>query len=342
MTPEVWTISTVLPLIWAAIAAAGVFMYVLMDGFDLGVGILFPWARTEEDRDLMMSSVAPIWDGNETWLVLGGVVLLAVFPVAFSIILPALYLPITFMVMGLIFRGVAFEFRFKAHTSKWLWTVAFAGGSLLATFFQGVVLGTFVQGFPLSGGHYTGGAFHWVSPFSLMTGIALVLGYGLLGAAWLVMKTEGPLQGWARDATLRLLLGVLFFMAVVSLWVPFLDRAIADRWFTWPNIAYFAPVPILVVLFAWRLWLSLQRGSDYGPFLYTMALFVLGYTGLAISLWPKVVPPDLTIWDVAAPASSQLFLLIGVAFLIPLILVYTTYAYWVFRGKVKAGEGYDH
>jgi cytochrome d ubiquinol oxidase subunit II len=342
MTPDVWTIATVLPLIWAAIAAGGVFMYVLMDGFDLGVGILFPWAHGEEDRDLMMNSVAPIWDGNETWLVLGGVILMAAFPAAFAIILPALYLPITFMVMGLIFRGVAFEFRFKAHSSKWLWTVAFAGGSLFATFFQGVVLGTFVQGFPLAGGHYAGGAFHWLSPFSLMTGVALVFGYGLIGAGWLVMKTEGPLQAWARRTMGRLLLAVLVFMAVVSLWVPLLDQAISQRWFTWPNIAYFAPVPILVVLFAWRLWLSLQRGSDYGPFLYTMALFVLGYTGLAISLFPKLVPPDLTIWDVAAPASSQLFLLVGVLFLIPVILVYTTYSYWVFRGKVRPGEGYDH
>ncbi|MGO1076242.1 cytochrome d ubiquinol oxidase subunit II [Inquilinus sp. CA228] len=342
MTPDVWTIATVLPLIWAAIAAGGVFMYVLMDGFDLGVGILFPWAHGEEDRDLMMNSVAPIWDGNETWLVLGGVILMAAFPLAFSIILPALYLPITFMVMGLIFRGVAFEFRFKAHRSKWLWTVAFAGGSLFATFFQGVVLGTFVQGFPLTGGHYAGGAFHWLSPFSLMTGVALVFGYGLIGAGWLVMKTEGPLQAWARRTMGRLLLAVLVFMAVVSLWVPLLDQAISQRWFTWPNTAYFAPVPILVVLFAWRLWLSLQRGSDYGPFLYTMALFVLGYTGLAISLFPRLVPPDLTIWDVAAPASSQLFLLVGVLFLIPVILVYTTYSYWVFRGKVRPGEGYDH
>jgi cytochrome d ubiquinol oxidase subunit II len=342
MTPDVWTIATVLPLIWAAIAAGGVFMYVLMDGFDLGVGILFPWAHGEEDRDLMMNSVAPIWDGNETWLVLGGVILMAAFPAAFAIILPALYLPITFMVMGLIFRGVAFEFRFKAHSSKWLWTVAFAGGSLFATFFQGVVLGTFVQGFPLAGGHYAGGAFHWVSPFSLMTGVALVFGYGLIGAGWLVMKTEGPLQAWARRAMARLLLAVLVFMAVVSLWVPLLDQAISARWFTWPNLAYFAPVPILVAVFAWRLWLSLQRGSDYGPFLYTMALFVLGYTGLAISLFPKVVPPDLTLWDVAAPASSQLFLLVGVLFLIPVILVYTTYSYWVFRGKVRPGEGYDH
>ncbi|TSD84438.1 cytochrome d ubiquinol oxidase subunit II [Mycobacterium sp. KBS0706] len=342
MTPDVWTIANALPLIWAAIAAGGVFMYVLMDGFDLGVGILFPWAHSEEDRDLMMNSVAPIWDGNETWLVLGGVILLAAFPAAFAIILPALYLPITFMVMGLIFRGVAFEFRFKAHSSKWLWTVAFAGGSLFATFFQGVVLGTFVQGFPLAGGHYAGGAFHWLSPFSLMTGVALVFGYGLIGAGWLVMKTEGALQAWARRTMGRLLLAVLVFMAVVSLWVPLLDQAISERWFTWPNIAYFAPVPILVVLFAWRLWLSLQRGSDYGPFLYTMALFVLGYTGLAISLFPRLVPPDLTIWDAAAPASSQLFLLVGVLFLIPVILVYTTYSYWVFRGKVRPGEGYDH
>ncbi len=342
MTPDVWTIANALPLIWAAIAAGGVFMYVLMDGFDLGVGILFPWAHGEEDRDLMMNSVAPIWDGNETWLVLGGVILMAAFPAAFAIILPALYLPITFMVMGLIFRGVAFEFRFKAHSSKWLWTVAFSGGSLFATFFQGVVLGTFVQGFPLAGGHYAGGAFHWVSPFSLMTGVALVSGYGLIGAGWLVMKTEGPLQAWSRRAMARLLLAVLFFMAVVSLWVPLLDQSISARWFTWPNLAYFAPVPILVAVFAWRLWLSLQRGSDYGPFLYTMALFVLGYTGLAISLFPKVVPPDLTLWDVAAPASSQLFLLVGVLFLIPVILVYTTYSYWVFRGKVRPGEGYDH
>jgi cytochrome d ubiquinol oxidase subunit II len=246
------------------------------------------------------------------------------------------------MVMGLIFRGVAFEFRFKAHSSKWLWTVAFSGGSLIATFFQGVVLGTFVQGFPVSGGHYTGGSFHWISPFSLMTGVALVFGYALIGTGWLVMKTEGTLQAWARGIMVRLLLVVLLFMAAVSLWVPLLDRTISERWFTWPNLAWFAPVPILVVLLAWRLWLSLQRGSDYGPFLYTLGLFVLGYTGLAISLFPKVVPPDLSIWDTASPASSQLFLLIGVLFLIPVILVYTTYAYWVFRGKVKAGEGYDH
>jgi cytochrome d ubiquinol oxidase subunit II len=340
MMPDVWTIATALPLIWAAIAAGGVFMYVLMDGFDLGVGILFPWARSEEDRDLMMGSVAPIWDGNETWLVLGGVVLLAAFPLAFSIILPALYLPITFMVMGLIFRGVAFEFRFKAHSSKWLWTVAFSGGSLFATFFQGVVLGTFVQGFPTVGSHYAGGPFLWVSPFSLMTGAALIFGYGLLGAGWLVMKTEGTLQAWARRAMGGVLLAVLAAMAVVSLWVPLLDHSIAERWFTWPNIAYFAPVPILVLLLAWRLWLSLQRGSDHGPFLYTLGLFVLGYTGLAISLFPKLVPPNLTIWDTASSASSQLFLLVGVLFLIPLILTYTTYSYWVFRGKVKSGDGY--
>jgi cytochrome bd ubiquinol oxidase subunit II len=245
-------------------------------------------------------------------------------------------------VMGLIFRGVAFEFRFKARRSKWLWTVAFTGGSLFATFFQGVVLGTFVQGFPVSGTQYTGGAFLWVSPFSLLTGVALIFGYGLLGAGWLVMKTEGPLQAWARRTMAWLLLAVLVFMAVVSLWVPLLDNGIAERWFTWPNTLYFAPVPVLVVVLAWRLWLSLQRGSDFAPFLYTMALFVLGYTGLAISLFPHVVPPSLTLWDVSSPASSQLFLLVGVLFLLPVILVYTAYSYWVFRGKVRPGEGYGH
>jgi cytochrome d ubiquinol oxidase subunit II len=342
MIPNVWTIAAVLPLIWAAIVALAVFMYVLMDGFDLGVGILFPWARTEEDRDLMMNSVAPIWDGNETWLVLGGMALLAAFPLAFSIILPALYLPITFMVIGLIFRGVAFEFRFKAHKSKWLWSVAFSGGSLLATFFQGIVLGTFVQGFPVSGGQYVGGPFLWVSPLAFVTGMALICGYGLLGAAWLVMKSEGPLQTRARWATGRLLLAVLVFMVTVSLCVPLLDQSIARRWFTWPNIAYFAPVPILVVLFAWRLRLSLQRGSDYAPFIYAMALFALGYTGLAISLFPHVVPPALTLWDVSSSASSQLFFLVGELFLLPVTFVYTTYSYWVFRGKVRPGGGYSH
>ena len=331
-----------LPLIWAAIIVVGVIMYVLLDGFDLGIGILFPFLPKDEDRDLAMNSVAPVWDGNETWLVLGGAGLLAAFPLAYAVILPGTYLPLIIMLLGLIFRGVAFEFRFKAVTSRHFWDKSFHYGSLAATIAQGIVLGAFIQGFEVENRQFVGGMFDWLTPFTLLTGAALVSGYALLGATWLIMKTERDLQDCCYRFARRLLLAVLAFVAVVSLWTPLMNEEIAARWFTWPNIAYFAPVPILVVLFAWRLWLSLQRGSDYGPFLYTMALFVLGYTGLAISLWPKVVPPDLTIWDVAAPASSQLFLLIGVAFLIPLILVYTTYAYWVFRGKVKAGEGYDH
>ena len=329
-----------LTLVWAGIIAFSVFMYVLLDGFDLGIGILFPFAPDDAARNTMMDTVAPVWDGNETWLVLGGVGLFAAFPLAYAIILPALYFPILLMLVALIFRGVAFEFRAKADTSRYLWDRAFHWGSLLATFAQGVVLGGFIGGFEVQGRDYVGGLFGWLTPFSVMTGLGLIAGYGLLGATWLIMKTEGPLQDWAYDRARAYLIGTLVLIGIVSLWTPFFDRAIAERWFSWPNIAYLSPVPILTALLALGLWRGLRTRGEIAPFIYAIGLFLLSYAGLAISMWPYVVPRVVTIWEAAAAPKSQIFLLVGIAIILPLTLAYTAYSYWVFRGKVREGEGY--
>jgi cytochrome d ubiquinol oxidase subunit II len=326
--------------IWTVILAIGVFMYVLLDGFDLGVGILFPFAPDDRSRDLMMASVAPIWDGNETWLVLGGVALFAAFPLAFAVIMPALYFPILAMLLGLIFRGVAFEFRHVAQTSRRRWDHSFFWGSLVATFAQGCVLGKFVQGFEVAGRHYAGTSWDWVDPFVLAVGAGLVFGYTLLGATWLVMKTEGELQEWARGKARASLLGVAAFIAMVSLWTPFIDARIAARWFSWPNVAFLAPVPLVTAGLAWWLWRSLARRRDVAPFVAAMGLFAMCYLGLGISLFPYVAPPSITLWDAAAAPQSQAFLLIGTLFLLPIIFTYTGWSYWVFRGKVRADAGY--
>jgi cytochrome bd ubiquinol oxidase subunit II len=330
-----------LPLIWAGLIAVAVVMYVVADGFDLGVGILFNAAKNDNWRDRMMFSVAPIWDGNETWLILGGGGLFAVFHLAYAILMPALYAPLLIMLIALIFRGVAFEFRFKAESSKRIWDYAFHYGSLVATFSQGVVLGAFVQGFAVEGRSYAGGAWDWLTPFSLLTGVALVLGYGLLGATWCVMKTTGELELWARRVAVRFLVGVVVAMAVVSLCVPFLGREIEARWFSRPNIFYLAPVPLITAFTAYQLYRALDTGRSYRPFLLAIGLFLLGYLGLAISLFPYIVPPSVTIWQAANTVESQLFALVGFAIVMPLTFIYTGYAYWVFRGKVaeeiKAG-----
>lgn len=331
-------------IVWAGIIAFSVFMYVLLDGFDLGLGILFPLMEDEAERDVAMNSVAPIWDFNETWLVLGAAGLFGAFPLAYAALLPAFYLPILVMLIALVFRGVAFEFRFKVHSHKPLWSKSFFFGSLFATFSQGVVLGTFVQGIRIEDRQYAGGPFDWLTPFSLMTGLALVAGYALLGACWLIAKSTGRLHDWAQRMAIRLTLVVIGFMAVVSLWVPFLSDEIADRWFSWPNIAFLSPVPLLVGVTAFGLWRSVHstRGRDYAPFLLAMLLFLLGFLGLAISLWPNLIPPDISIWEAAAPYSSQLFLLVGMLILLPVLLGYVGYTYWVFRGKVAEDVGYDH
>ncbi|HEV2565021.1 MAG TPA: cytochrome d ubiquinol oxidase subunit II [Microvirga sp.] len=334
-----------LPLIWSGLIAVAVAMYVIVDGFDLGVGILFKAAGSENWRDRMMFSVAPIWDGNETWLILGGGGLFAVFHIAYAVLMPALYVPIILMLIALIFRGVAFEFRFKAERSKFLWDNAFFLGSLVATFFQGMVLGAFVQGFATDGRQFTGGTFDFLTPFSVLTGVSLIFGYGLLGATWCVMKTTGELEIWARRMAVRFLSATIVAMAVVSVWVPFLGRQIETRWFSWPNIAFLAPIPLLTAYVAYRLLRDLEEGRHYRPFFLAIALFLLGYLGLGVSLFPYIVPPNLTIWDTANTVNSQLFALVGFAIVLPITFAYTAYAYYVFRGKVAeeiSGGGYGY
>jgi cytochrome bd ubiquinol oxidase subunit II len=327
-------------LLWTAILGIGVFLYVLLDGFDLGVGILYGFAKGREERNLIMNSIAPVWDGNETWLVLGGVGLLAAFPLAFAIIIPAVYFPILVMLLSLVFRGVAFEFRYRDAERVTFWDRAFNLGSTLATFAQGMVLGAFIQGFQVDGRHFSGGSFDFLTPFSLLTGVALVFGYGLLGAGWLIIKTEGALQEWARAHGRRCLIGVIAAVGIVSLWTPLMDADIAARWFSWPNMAFLAPVPIVTALLAWWEWRSLNNKSEAAPFIGAVLLFAMSYLGIAISLFPMIVPHHYTLWQAASSPSTQGFLIVGTAFLLPVVLIYTGWSYWVFRGKVRGDLGY--
>lgn len=337
------TIEHALPVIWYLIIGFAVLMYVLLDGFVLGIGILTPFADDDAQRDHMMNTAAPIWDGNETWLVMGGAGLMAAFPHAYSIVLSALYLPVLAMLIALIFRGIAFEFRFKARRSRWVWGVAFNVGSTIATFVQGLILGAVVEGMPLQGGKYVhAAAFAWFSPFSMLTGVALVFGYALLGATWLILKTDGRLQRIAFDLTRPLMLGVIAFMLLVSAWLPFLDPKLMTRWFTWPNFLYLSPVPLLATLNAALLWRAVLRNEEMQPFVLSLCFFVLGFLGLVLGVWPNIVPPTLTIWEAASPPSSQGFVLVGALIMIPAVLAYTAYSYRVFRGKVAAESGYHH
>jgi cytochrome d ubiquinol oxidase subunit II len=326
--------------VWTAILALAVFFYVALDGFDLGVGMLYNFAPDRRARDLVMNSIAPIWDGNETWLVLGSLGLLAAFPLAFAIIIPAVYFPILLMLLALIFRGLAFEFRYRDAEHRTFWDHGFAYGSALAAFAQGVVLGAFIQGFHVDGRHFVGSSFDCFTLFSAFTGVALMFGYALLGAGWLVIKTDGALQDWARALGLRCLLGTALAIAAVSLWTPFIDAHIAARWFSWPNFAMLAPVPLITAGLIGYVWWALDHGSDYGPFLGALGLFVMSYAGIAISLWPMIVPGHYTLAQAAASESTQAFLLVGTLFLLPVILFYTGWSYWVFRGKVRADSGY--
>ena len=328
------------PFIWAGLIAFAVLAYVVLDGFDLGIGILFPFIKAEKDRDAMMNSVAPIWDGNETWLVLGGGGLFAVFPLAYSIIMPALYAPIIAMLLALVFRGVAFEFRWKTKRGKFLWDWAFAGGSAVAAFAQGIALGALVQGIPVANRAYSGGWWNWLTPFSLLTGVALVIGYALLGACWLIYKTEGHVQNEARRFAKLTGIATLTLIGMVSIWTPFLSDAFMLKWFRFPALFYTAPVPLLVLGCAWLLYKGIEEKRDLQPFLASLALFVLCYIGIGISLYPFIVPGAVTIWQAAAPDNSLQFLLYGTMVLIPLILIYTAWSYWVFRGKVSVEGGY--
>ena len=329
-------------VIWFVIIVFATLMYIVMDGFDLGIGMLFSIVHTPGERDVMVNSVAPVWDGNETWLVLGGAGLFGAFPLAYAVIADALAIPLTMMLIGLIFRGVAFEFRFKATPSHRLfWDYAFAGGSLLATVSQGIVVGAVINGFDIADRRFAGSALDWLTPFNVFCGLGLVAACLLLGTTWLIMKSDGALQERMRKLTRHVLLALLAVIAVVSIWTPLSWQYIAERWFTLPNFYWFVPVPILVTIFSLWIWrLSSDNTSHARPFILTLGLIFLGFSGLGISLWPYIIPPHITLWDAAAPPASQMFMLVGTLIIIPVILMYTAWSYYVFRGKVSDGEGY--
>ena len=327
-----------LPTVWALIIAFAVFAYVVMDGFDLGIGILFP-AFEDRERDRAMNSIAPVWDGNETWLVLGGGGLMAAFPMAYGVIFSALYTPIVAMLLALIFRGVAFEFRWRKAEHRKYWDIAFTLGSVVAALAQGITLGGLLQGIAVNGRSYGGGWWDWLTPFSVAVGVALVCGYALLGATWLIMKSEGSLLDRCYPLAQRFAVATIAGMAIVSAWTPFLANDYYRRWFAWPQVLFTAQVPLLVAIASVGFFFALRHRRSYWPFLIALALFALGLIGLGISLYPYVVPRSITIWDAAAPTRSLVFMLVGAAIMVPVILAYTGYAYWVFRGKT-ADEGY--
>ena len=332
-----------LTIAWALLLAFAVYVYVILDGFDLGLGILYPFYPAKRDRDLLMNSVAPVWDGNETWLVLGGGGLFAAFPLAYAIIMPAVYPPVIAMLLALIFRGVAFEYRWRTvrRFSKWFWDWAFFGASLVAALAQGIILGALLQGIEVEGRAYGGGWLDWLTPFSLLTGAGVACGYALLGACWLILKTEGEPHDNARRLARRFGFATVGFIVAVSLATPFLEPVYFSRWFTWPTMLWLSPVPLAVAALALVLARTLATpGRDWAPFVLSLALFGLCFAGLGASMWPWVIPTEVTIWDAASPRSSQLFMFVGAIVLVPVILAYTGYAYWVFRGKLDPDQGY--
>src|SRR4051794_13162999 len=331
-----------LPLLLGLAVAFGVAMYVVADGFDLGVGILFWVAPGDPERSTMMNSIAPVWDGNETFLVFGGTLLIAAFPLAYATLLPAFYVPLLSMLFALIFRGVAFEFRFRATRFRPVWDFAFAGGSTLAAFCQGVVLGGFINGIAVANGAFVGGTFDFLSAFAIVCGLGMVAGYALLGATWLIMKTEGLTARLGRRTARIALPATLGFIALVSIWTPIEFPHIGERWFTWPNIGFLAPVPILTVLIAFGIWRHIEDGPEHRAFMLSIALFMLAFLGLGISLWPYAVPYHATLWDAASSPPTLVFIGIGTAIILPVVLAYGAFAFWVFRGKVGPDASYGH
>ncbi|MSU89237.1 cytochrome d ubiquinol oxidase subunit II [Rhodobacteraceae bacterium 2CG4] len=329
-----------LAFIWAGLIAFAVLTYVILDGFDLGLGILFPFGRSDGDRDLMMNSVAPVWDGNETWLVLGGGGLFAVFPLAYAVVMPALYMPITLMLLALVFRGVSFEYRWRTKRWKGVWDIAFFSGSVIAAFAQGIALGALVQGIEVTDRAYAGGWFDWLTPFSILTGLSVVVGYALLGATWLVYKTAGDIQVQMRRYARWLGSGTIGLIGVVSIMTPFQDAVYFERWFNLPGSLWTMLVPLVMLALIWAFFTGLKDQKDLQPFLSALGFFVVSFIGIGISFYPMMVPPTLTIWEAAAPDESLAFTLVGAVVLVPMILGYTAYAYWVFRGKMDPSEGY--
>jgi cytochrome d ubiquinol oxidase subunit II len=329
-----------LAVVWVGILGFAVLTYVVLDGFDLGIGILFPFAEETVDRDVMMNSVAPVWDGNETWLIVGGGGLFAVFPLAYAVILPALYMPIILMLLALVFRGVAFEYRWRTVRWQKVWDIAFSGGSVVAAMMQGITLGALVQGIEIAGRSYSGGWWDWLTPFSLLIGCAVIIGYALLGATWLVLKTDGGVQARMRHYARLTAIGTLGMIFLVSVLTPFQDGVYFQRWFAWPTIVLSLIMPVLLLLVSRGLFKGLSEHQELTPFVYSLLLFVLCFIGVGISFYPYLVPPSLTLWDAAAPDSSLKFTLVGTVVLVPMILLYTGYAYWTFRGKISPTDGY--
>jgi cytochrome bd ubiquinol oxidase subunit II len=329
-----------LPALFAAVAAFCVVIYVLADGFDIGVGILFLLAPGNEDRDLMMASIEPVWDGNETWLVMGGTLLFAVFPAGYYVLLPAFYLPVMFMLFALISRGIAFEFRLQTERYRWVWDRAFAGGSVLAALCQGLFLGGLIDGVSVRNGMFAGGTFDFLSPLGVLCGIGLVAGYALLGAGWLIWKTEGATQAFARAAARSAVILTAAMMLLVSAWSALSVPAVAERWFAWPNIAYLAPVPVVTAAVLLTLWRRIWSRLELEPFLLAIVVFLLGFMGIVVSLWPYVVPRQITIWDGISDPQTIAFVGTGAAFIIPIVLAYQAHAYWVFRGKTRRHDSY--
>lgn len=327
-----------LPFIFAVILAFIVIMYVILDGFDLGIGILFPFTSNEVERDKMMNSVAPVWDGNETWLVFGGAMLYGAFPLVYGLLLPILYMPLMLMLISLIFRGVSFEFRFKADKSKPFWNWAFSISSIAASFFQGVVLGCFVQGFPINETRMTINYTDWLTPFTLLTGTALASGYGLLGATWMIMKSEGRLQRKMIHYAKGLLVLVSIFLFFVSIWTPLHSNEIFERWYSFPNFIYLSPLPLTALIAIFLAWKNLSLKHETKPFMYSIVIFLCSYAGIGISVYPYLIPHQVTIWEAAAPSTTLKFILVGVVIMLPILLGYTAYAYYLFRGK--SGENY--
>jgi cytochrome d ubiquinol oxidase subunit II len=341
MNPEALTGTAFwLPLACAGVVAIAIALYVILDGFDLGIGILFPFFPKEADRDRMMNSVAPFWDGNETWLVLGGNGLFVAFPTAYAIVMPAMYVPLILMLLALVFRGVAFEFRWVAKPHHRKWDIAFATGSTVAALCQGLMLGGLIDGLRVGNRQFAGGPFDWLTPFSLICGMGLVVGYALTGACWLVMKTTHDLERKAREMARPLLAGLVLFVVLVSIWTPLEYPRIADRWFSMPNFLYLSPLPVLTAVLVIVCWRGMRSGHPAASFYSAVTVFVLAFVGLAISSYPYLVPWSLTLWDAAASPAAQKFIFIGIAILLPFILGYTVFSYYTFRGKLREGEGY--
>ncbi len=329
-----------LPLVFALIVALSIALYVVLDGFDLGIGILFLLAPSDPERDTMMNSVAPVWDGNETWLVMGGTLLFAAFPVVYAAVLPAFYVPLMLMLFALVFRGVAFEFRFRATQSRFLWDWAFSAGSGIAALMQGMMLGAFIDGVPVRDGQFAGTTFSFFSTFALASGLGVVVGYALLGATWLIFKTEATTQDFARRLAPWSLAATLLFIGIVSIWTPFTHPFIRDRWFALPNFLFLWPVPFVTVVLAFGIWRAVAGRRDYLPFLLSVGLFIIAFIGLGISLWPYAIPYGVTIWQAAGSRDTLMFLAVGTAIILPITLAYLGYAHWIFRGKVSTG--YEH